>query len=70
CDDKWVSGHRCKAKQFMILLTDDDDPDPSSDPIAPSAPPEPDESAPEHFHLSRTALGGVPSSRTLRVTGR
>jgi hypothetical protein len=54
----------------MILLTDDAEPDSVPEPVEPSAPPAPDELAPEHFHLSHTALGGVPSSRTLRVTGR
>ncbi|PNY06477.1 hypothetical protein L195_g002943, partial [Trifolium pratense] len=73
CDDKWVAGHRCKAKQFMILLSDDEDELDSEPPpaqIIPSAPPISEDSPPEHFQLSRTALGGVPSSRTLRVTGR
>lgn len=31
CDDKFHLGHRCKSKQFLLLLVDFDEPPPSSD---------------------------------------
>lgn len=79
CDDPWVTGHRCKSRQFMILLVDDDYTTPveteenppeledikASDVVEPAS-----MISSEHFHLSRAALLGSPSTRTLRVTGR
>lgn len=75
CDDKWVTGHRCKSHQFMILLTDDENHSESElstvayenvDPGDETT----EEVSAEHFHLSRAAMTGPPSRRTLRITGR
>lgn len=74
CDDKFSRGHRCKAKQFLLLLSEEDsppepelaildpglkEPDPSETPEFCSA-----ASSPlcEYFHLSRAALTSPLSS--------
>lgn len=82
CDDKFSPGHRCKSKQFLLLLVDDSEPNISTDlaifdlhlvepdPIITHTP-ESENSPPpcEHFQLSRAALVGSLVPKTLRAQG-
>lgn len=77
-DDKFVPGHRCKQKQFMILLTEEEDPppeiqtDPQSEETTEDIDLETQQEAPSdsmHFYLSHVAFGNAPSPRTLRAHG-
>lgn len=82
CDDKFSTGHLCKNKQFLLLLTDN-----SGTPLVTPSPTELDQLDPNalicysppledplvdvvHFQLSKAALLGPPSPRTLLVHGR
>ncbi|KAL0291648.1 UNVERIFIED_CONTAM: Retrovirus-related Pol polyprotein from transposon.6 [Sesamum radiatum] len=80
CDEKFSPGHKCKAKQFLLLLPGDHDSDISpgsdSDIDAPPPPPQPPSflhsdsiSSPLHFHLSDAAMSGPVSHRTLFLRG-
>lgn len=76
CDDKFSPRHRCKAKQFLLLLTDSEDQPPPADlavlePSLLEPDPGSEDSPPlcEHFQLSRTALVGSLTPKTLRVQG-
>lgn len=78
CDDKFVPGHRCKTKKFLILLIDDL-PEPPPFPSATLELLDSEETQPSstndqpevvHFQLSQAALRGTPSPRTLRVQGK
>nr|KYP61158.1 hypothetical protein KK1_023583 [Cajanus cajan]KYP68329.1 hypothetical protein KK1_021950 [Cajanus cajan] len=71
CDEKFHPTHRCKPKQFLLLLTEDADPH-STPPIFDPSPP----SSPTHIdstllslQLSPQALIGSPSPKTLRFLG-
>ncbi|CAI8613226.1 unnamed protein product [Vicia faba] len=82
CDDKFSPGHRCQKKQFLLLLAEEESPpEPSTllqldsalldqqvEPVAIPVVEELNQSA-EHFQLSRAALLGPPSPKTLCVNG-
>ncbi|KAJ1389211.1 hypothetical protein SESBI_38486 [Sesbania bispinosa] len=72
CDEKFHVGHRCKSKQFFLLMPDDDNLDP--DPISPfvpleNTPPNPCPPSPDHFYLSLGTMMGDFNPRTLRLMG-
>ncbi|KAL0297748.1 UNVERIFIED_CONTAM: hypothetical protein Sradi_6826900 [Sesamum radiatum] len=77
CDDKFSPGHKCKAKQFLLLLPDDIDADlvssPPSDPDSPPPPPQPPSFVSSdpllHFHLSNAAVTSPLSPRALCLRG-
>lgn len=83
CDDKWHAGHRCKTKQFLLLLIDDESTPPvellsldtsllEPDPVHGEALTTEAEVIPplcEHFQLSQAAMVGPPCPRTLRTHG-
>ncbi|KAK4400718.1 hypothetical protein Sango_1177900 [Sesamum angolense] len=67
CDEKFGPGHRCKVKQFMLLLSDgppdlfDSCPDPEDVPLSPEAA----LTDGVLFQLSPAAVSGSSSPRTL-----
>lgn len=86
CDDKFVRGHKCKSKQFLLLRSEEPDVafhegfldaptamDPPPDP-GPTPLPQTQTVDPPidgaHFQLSQAALIGPPSPKTLRVQGQ
>ncbi|KAL0289871.1 UNVERIFIED_CONTAM: Retrovirus-related Pol polyprotein from transposon [Sesamum angustifolium] len=76
CDEKFSPCHKCKAKQFLLLLPGDIDADlvssSPSDPDSPPPPPQPpsflSSEPPLHFHLSNAAVTG-PLSLVRSVCG-
>ncbi|KAL0419018.1 UNVERIFIED_CONTAM: Retrovirus-related Pol polyprotein from transposon [Sesamum radiatum] len=78
CDDKFSPGHKCKAKQFLLLLPGDTDADlvssPPSDPDSPPPPPQPpsflSSDPPLHFYLSNAVVTGPLSPALNAVTVR
>lgn len=81
CDEKFSHGHKCKSRQFLLLLSEDDTPPSSALAILEPSLMEPDPqehgaseqdaSLPlcEHFQLSRATLVGPPCPQTLRICG-
>ncbi|KAL0378423.1 UNVERIFIED_CONTAM: Transposon Ty3-G Gag-Pol polyprotein [Sesamum radiatum] len=80
CNEKFAPGHKCKAKQFLLLLPGESALDSvSSLDIEPDSPPPPPlppsflsaDSIPDpiHFHLSDAAVSGPVSPRTLYLRG-
>ncbi|KAL0385790.1 UNVERIFIED_CONTAM: Retrovirus-related Pol polyprotein from transposon.6 [Sesamum radiatum] len=83
CDERFGPGHRCKARQFLLISEEDGEfPDPSdpspmplSDPgdVPPAPPWSLDSASPSdgmHFQLSNAAISGALSGRTLCLRGR
>lgn len=80
CGDKFTPGHHRNAKQFLLILTDDE-PTVEEEPpgysailtteiVEPTSSFEPNPSELMHFQLSQAAFLGTPSPRTLRVQGK
>ncbi|XP_019423050.1 PREDICTED: uncharacterized protein LOC109332520 [Lupinus angustifolius] len=77
CDEKFIPGHRCQNKKFLLLL--DDDPTllidtefsytHSTDANLTQPTLAVDTEEPIHFHISDQALGGPPSPKTLKFLG-
>ncbi|KAL0394891.1 UNVERIFIED_CONTAM: hypothetical protein Slati_4455300 [Sesamum latifolium] len=70
CDEKFGPGHKCKAKQFLLLMASEGDPhDLPGDCSDPEDSPPPLFSDGVHFQLSPPAALGSSSPRTLCLRG-
>lgn len=85
CDEKYLPGHRCKSKLFLLIHQDDDIPhldsiDTSLTPVSDHTSPSPpvdlslshqqlETPTPDNPHISLHALLRNSSSQTLRLTG-
>ena len=70
CDERYDPNHRCLAKFFLLIASEDDDNPPDS-PTSPSPLPSPTDqpSTPHSAQLSLHTLSGQPASATLRIVG-
>lgn len=70
CDEKWIIGHRCQPRLYLIIVKPNADPS-TLDPLLASPPPEPlplidlDPGSPPHISLH--ALAGTSTLNTFRL---
>ncbi|XP_057444361.1 uncharacterized protein LOC130736560 [Lotus japonicus] len=74
CDEKYVLGHRCQTKPFLLLLIDEevDNAIPDTQPdthLLEEVEVQVQEEEPLHFQLSDCVVHGVPSPKALKFNG-
>lgn len=67
CDEKFIPGHKCAPPKFLLLMTEDDDPN-TTDPLVIEEIQDSDHE-PLHFQLSPEAVNGHASPRVLKFSG-